>query len=80
MFNDKQIIEWVKGNSIHDGNCCPDFSCCKGKSLLAPESERKRFAKYYFKDDYEAQNDMLVGFLSKLLEREAIKNPHITGV
>ncbi|MGG8495942.1 hypothetical protein ACQY1Q_05975 [Tenacibaculum sp. TC6] len=40
-----QLIEWVKGNSIHnekDNECCPDFSCCK-PNLLQPEEIRKTF-------------------------------------
>ena len=45
MTADKQLAEWVKGNSIHNDTrdeCCPDFSCCQPE-LLADEATRTAF-------------------------------------
>lgn len=42
---DQQLLDWVKGNSIHNAvrdECCPDFSCCRPE-LLAPLEEREHF-------------------------------------
>jgi hypothetical protein len=51
MTLEKQLKEWLKGNSIHDSinnRCCPDFSCCYGKDFLAKKRVRKRFAEAYY--------------------------------
>lgn len=60
----KQLDEWVKGNPIHNQDrdeCCPDFSCCNGN--MAPEEERKRFAKAHYEGDEETKKEMLMMFL-----------------
>lgn len=40
----EQLKRWADGESIHAGQCCPDFSCCKPE-LQAPEAERKLFVE-----------------------------------
>ena len=64
MTSDKQLREWVSGNPIHNydrDECCPDFSCCNGK--IAPETERKRFAKAVADGDEALKIEMLMMFL-----------------
>ena len=39
----EQLIEWVKGNSLHGHQCCPDFSCCQDH-YKAPRELREKFA------------------------------------
>lgn len=49
---DNQLEQWVQGNPVHndvDGECCPDFSCCKPE-LLAEPDVRKAFAAAGTKD------------------------------
>jgi hypothetical protein len=76
---DKQLEEWVKGNSIHNDErdeCCPDFSCCQ-PDLLADEKARLIFVKAFKENDQETQNSMLMMFLGNLLKNE---NVHIAGM
>ena len=79
---DKQILEWVKGNPIHnkvDGECCPDFSCCN-KSLLAPLEVRQIFYNAFLKDDHETISRLLGEFLTRLMTSMPDKRTHITGL
>ena len=39
----EQLAEWVKGNSLHGEQCCPDFSCCQDH-YKAPRNVREKFA------------------------------------
>jgi len=71
---EKQLELWVKGKSVHNneqGECCPDFSCCK-PHLLAPEHERKAFSEASQKGDHKVTTSMLVEFLGR-----AISSPEI---
>jgi len=73
MTSEKQLIEWVKGNPIHNDErdeCCPDFSCCNGK--LAPPDVRERFAKAYHDNDEETTTQMLMMFLGSAFSNEKI--------
>jgi len=78
-----QLIEWVKGNPVHnyeDGECCPDFSCCY-PDLLAPAEVRKAFCNAETKGDNDTKSRMLGEFLSKFLEAKMPdKNVHIAGL
>jgi len=52
ITSDEQLRRWVEGDSVHriftaaserweqDGECCPDFSCCKPELLAEPEVRR----------------------------------------
>jgi len=45
---EEQTRRWVAGESVHngvrpDGECCPDFSCCRPE-LLQPVEVRRAFA------------------------------------
>jgi hypothetical protein len=51
ISSDEQLNRWVSGESLHrsvrgfeDGECCPDFSCCKPE-LKQPEEIRRAFAR-----------------------------------
>ncbi len=60
-----QLIQWVAGNSIHnevDGECCPDFSCCKPE-LKAPEEIRKT----YMAANDEQRETFLFSFLGNAI-------------
>ena len=62
---DYQLSEWVKGNLIHnttDGECCPDFSCCRPE-LLQPKEIRLIFKE----SNNEQRESMLFSFLSSSL-------------
>ncbi len=48
MPPNQQLARWVAGESLHNGatpeqgECCPDFSCCR-PALLWPEMTRLAF-------------------------------------
>lgn len=76
MNTDEQLTLWVDGKSFcpnDDGECCPDFSCCRPE-LLAPEDERTLFAKA----NDEIRHGMLMGFLGRALAGFG-KKVHIAG-
>jgi len=65
MTSEEQLTRWVAGESVHlgtpggeDGECCPDFSCCRPE-LKQPEDVRRAFAA--------ASNDKREHFLSVFL-------------
>lgn len=76
--NNNQISEWVNGNPIHnktDGQCCPDFSCCK-PHLLADKDVRIKFKEANDSDRF----GMLTYFLSALIASETPEEKvHIAG-
>jgi len=72
---EKQMDEWVNGNSIHNDErdeCCPDFSCCQNH-YKASEEERK-----LFRDRPEIREQMLMGFLGAAIVGRGA-NVHIAG-
>ena len=78
----KQLDEWVQGNPMHNferNECCPDFSCCRGKDKISPQDVRERFAKAFYAGDTETVNQMLMMFLSGAISEETGKTPHIAG-
>lgn len=74
MTYEEQVQLWVDGNSVHDGQCCPDFSCCRPE-LLAPKEERELFQQLHLTG--ESTMGMLGMFLGRSLED---KNIYIAGV
>lgn len=69
----KQLEDWVNGKSTHNnstGECCPDFSCCKGR--MADKETRERFKKAVEEDDEETVMTMLMMFLGRLVEGKEI--------
>ena len=72
---DEQLRRWVDGESVHrlftvkrlkcddDGECCPDFSCCKPE-LMQPIEVRKAFAVANDED----RHGMLMMFLGAMLK------------
>lgn len=72
---EEQIHRWVAGESVHrlidkprfkgdDGECCPDFSCCRPE-LLQPVEIRKAFATASDKE----RNKFLGAFLGAMLQK-----------
>lgn len=69
MTPTEQILEWQKGNSIHNterDECCPDFSCCRPE-LLADQMIRNKFVVASLSDDTATVNSMLFDFLGKAI-------------
>jgi hypothetical protein len=75
ITTEKQLSEWVRGNSLHrrvaskyakGGKCTPDFSCCIPE-LLAEEGERRAYAT----GSRSQQVSFLGVFLRRALERRA---------
>lgn len=79
MTPDKQLEEWVKGNSLcpnDRGECCPDFSCCT-PSLLADEDARIAFSNA----SDEERMSFFGMFLGAAINKMATgKNVYIAGV
>lgn len=79
----EQTALWVQGRSIHNterDECCPDFSCCTPE-LLAPLEERKRFHLAELAGDEKLKNEMLMGFLGKMIKSAKLDpiKVHIAG-
>lgn len=72
-----QMLKWVDGESVHigtktEGQCCPDFSCCKPE-FLWPKERRE-----FFRDHPKARSEMLFQSLSALIA-DTGKNVYLTG-
>jgi len=78
MTPDDQLVEWLKGNPIHNderGECCPDFSCCQPE-LLADQKTRQAFTDA----DEELRMSMLGMFLGAAMTLAAAeKEVYIAG-
>jgi hypothetical protein len=73
----EQLDKWVEGNPVHNtvrDECCPDFSCCRGKAYLAPRIERLKFREAYLAGNEELVNGMLMMFLGAMLS-----DPEVVG-
>lgn len=74
MTSKEQLVEWIKGNSLHngkerkDGECCPDFSCCIPE-LKWPKEKREKFASA----TEEEQVQMLAGALHAAMDYHEIR-------
>jgi hypothetical protein len=64
MKKTEQLLHWLKGESVHGNECCPDFSCCQ-PHLQAPETERIAFYEAYKNGDDKTVNSMLFEFLGR---------------
>jgi hypothetical protein len=68
MTPEEQIDRWVAGDPVHNGEnsgngeCCPDFSCCK-PHLLAEEAVRRR----YKEAGSQERTQMLMEFLGAMI-------------
>lgn len=59
-----QLRLWHEGHPVHndvDNECCPDFSCCRGKQHLASGKLRDMFV-----NDPASRPSMLQMFVSEL--------------
>jgi len=76
----KQLALWVQGKSIHvhNGICCPDFSCCVPE-LLAPKEERELFQELYLADKHSEYERMLMMFLGRALPLITNKKVYLAG-
>ena len=79
MTSDEQLKKWVAGESVHngphgEGECCPDFSCCKPNLQAAPEI-RQAFAASDSKQRYK----FLGGFLAAAISAMGGKDIYVAG-
>ena len=80
MTSDEQLRAWVEGNPMHrgqrpDGECVPDFSCCR-PSLLQPREIREAFAAA----DARGRQKFLMSFLGAMIAEAAPDTRvHIAG-
>ena len=75
MTPKEQLKQWVQGNSIHNherDECCPDFSCCRGKKFMANKNTREKFAKAFEENDHDTMYKMLTMFLGISLQDENV--------
>ena len=77
----EQLGLWVEGKSVHrgsrtEGECCPDFSCCRPE-LLAPKDVREVFAAAYKLENEPVVMRMLMAFLGEALSGYKV---HIAGL
>ncbi len=78
---DKQLEQWILGNSIHNKNqdkCCPDFSCCN-KKMSTPKNVRERFGKAVRDGDCKTVTEMLGMFLGQAAQTMN-KNIYVAGL
>lgn len=69
MTTTEQLERWVAGDPQHNherGECCPDFSCCRGQ--MVELEVRQRFQQAVLEEDEPTQHRMLMGFLGRALE------------
>ena len=81
MTVNEQLLQWVKGNSVHNeerNECVPDFSCCN-PAINTPIETRELFMEAYLNDDEEQRQRMLMTFLGQSLATVSDKKVHITG-
>ena len=79
-----QLGLWVFGVSVHngrvseEGECCPDFSCCRddGAPDRAPPRERLVFVWATVFRRHRLRNRMLSLFMSRMVAAWAVKNKH----
>ncbi|HDZ15308.1 hypothetical protein LCGC14_0434190 [marine sediment metagenome] len=76
----KQLALWVEGKSIHvhNGICCPDFSCCVPE-LKATKEERELFQELYLAKKHNEYECMLMMFLGKAIPFMTDKKVYIAG-
>lgn len=67
---DEQLKQWLNGNPIHNEQCCPDFSCCRGIHTIAPKEQRERFVKAVSGCDDTTRMEMLGMFLGAAMADE----------
>lgn len=59
-----QLRLWREGHPVHndiDNECCPDWSCCRGKQYMASEELREMFVR-----DPQSRAPMLQRFIAEL--------------
>ena len=64
-----QVKYWAKGIPLHNpvrDECCPDFSCCNGGSMM-PVEARKRLEQAHLAGDEETVQAICMSGLSGLV-------------
>lgn len=59
-----QLDLWRRGQPVHndiDNECCPDFSCCRGRQHMASDKLRELFCK-----DPASRQPMMEMFIAEL--------------
>ncbi len=88
MDKPEQLDLWVRGKSLHrydpeypkdnsQGECCPDFSCCR-PSNKATREERELFQQLYLSEKHEEYERMLMMFMGKAVGSMEV-NIYIAG-
>ena len=76
--SDEQLKKWLDGESVCnkiDGECCPDFSCCKPQ-MKQPTEVRRTF----FHASEEVREQMLLSFFSaSLASHPKVNEIYISG-
>lgn len=73
----EQLEQWLAGNPVHGEQCCPDFSCCRGKDTMAPLVQRERFVKAVREGDEKTKFEMLGMFLGAAMSGHDV---YVAGV
>lgn len=68
----EQLEKWLNGEPVHAEQCCPDFSCCRGKDKIAPREQRERFIKAVKDGDRATEMEMLGMFLGNAMAEEKV--------
>ncbi|MCP4569038.1 MAG: hypothetical protein GY841_15800 [FCB group bacterium] len=70
MNCEEQLRLWVSGEPMHNDEgdeCTPDLACCRGKKVMAPESERQAFLDAYLAGDRPTCKTLISKFLTAIL-------------
>ncbi len=80
MTGEEQLERWAAGESVHngaeriDGECCPDFSCCR------PERKWPEARRVFFLEHPKARSEMLFGALAGMVQHEGKEGDvYLTG-
>lgn len=80
----EQLEQWVAGNPLHNyeiGECCPDFSCCRGIHTMVDLPVRETFYAAYKTGNEKLTTRLLMEFLSRALSDEGLdKKVYIAGL
>lgn len=78
MTHEEQIAKWADGESIHDGACTPDFSCCKPE--LAVDMAIRRKFQQASKGERVQMLGMFLGAAIQLASAESGKKVYLAGM
>jgi hypothetical protein len=68
ISDEEQLARWVSGESVHNGECTPDFSCCRPQLLASQEVRTK-----YLNAGRDERSAMCFQFLGAMLRDHGCK-------